>query len=242
MAALSPRHWCGMAIVAGLLLLPACAKKVTTAKTPPPPPPAPAPTATIAASPETLEPGQATQLNWRTENASTITINGLGTVPASGSRQVTPTQSTTYQLTAVGPGGSADASARVTVNAPPVAQAPQPTLDELFTRNVTDVFFAYDKYEMDSEEQSIAQKDAQFLATHPDLKIQVEGHCDERGSVEYNLALGDNRANAVKEALVRAGVTGDRIKTVSYGKERPFCNDHSEECWHLNRRGHIARQ
>lgn len=70
----------------------------------------------------------------------------------------------------------------------------------------------------------------------------ISGHCDERGSIEYNLALGDNRANSAKQALVAAGVTADRIKTVSYGKEKPFCAEHSEQCWQQNRRAHFVYQ
>ena len=242
MTACNSRVLASVALFALLLMLPACAKKTLAAKTPAPPPPAPAPTATIAASPENVQQGQSTQLTWHTENASTVNIAGLGVVPANGSRTVRPSESTTYDLAASGPGGNADASARVTVSMPPVAQAPEPTLDELFARNIRDVYFAYDKYDMDGEEQSIAQKDAQFLSAHPELKIQVQGHCDERGSVEYNLALGANRANAVKEALTHAGIAGDRITTISYGKERPFCTEHNEECWHQNRVGHLVRQ
>jgi len=237
-----PRVLAVVALFALLLLLPACAKKTAVAKTPTPPPPAPAPTATIAASPENVQQGQSTQLTWHTANANTVNISGLGTVPASGSREVRPSESTTYDLTASGPGGNADASARVTVSMAPVAQAPEPTLDELFARNVRDVYFAYDKFDVDSEEQSIAQNDAQFLSAHPGVKVLIEGHCDERGSVEYNLALGANRANAVKQALTQAGISGDRIATISYGKEKPFCTEHSEECWHRNRVGHLVRQ
>ena len=242
MSTSNPRILAVVALFALLLMLPACAKKTAVAKTPEPPPPAPAPTATIAASPDNVQQGQPTQITWHTENANTVHISGLGTVPANGSRDVRPSESTTYQLTANGPGGNTDASARVTVTMPPVAQAPEPTLDELFARNVRDIYFAYDKYDVGGEEQSIAQNDAQFLSAHPGLKILVEGHCDERGSVEYNLAPGANRANAVKQALTQAGISADRIATISYGKEKPFCTDHSEECWHQNRVGHLVRQ
>ena len=74
----------------------------------------------------------------------------------------------------------------------------------------------------------------------PFMSVTLEGHCDERGSTEYNLALGDNRASAVKNALVAAGVPTDRIKTVSFGKEKPFCTESSESCWQQNRRGHFV--
>jgi peptidoglycan-associated lipoprotein len=72
------------------------------------------------------------------------------------------------------------------------------------------------------------------------VKITIEGHCDERGSTEYNLALGDNRAGAVRTALVQGGIAADRIRTISYGKERPFCTQSNEECWQQNRRGHFV--
>ena len=103
-------------ILAGALVLAGCNKKAAQA-TPPPPPPPPAPTATLAANPAVIEQGQTTTLTWQTGNASDINISGLGIVPASGSRTVTPGSSTTYTLTAKGPGGSQDSSTRVTVNA-----------------------------------------------------------------------------------------------------------------------------
>jgi peptidoglycan-associated lipoprotein len=86
------------------------------------------------------------------------------------------------------------------------------------------------------------QADARFLNQHPNINFTIEGHCDERGSTEYNLALGDNRANAVKNALAQAGVNASRIKTISYGKEKPFCTESNEQCWQQNRRGHFVYQ
>jgi peptidoglycan-associated lipoprotein len=75
---------------------------------------------------------------------------------------------------------------------------------------------------------------------HPDIKITLEGHCDDRGSEEYNLALGANRANAMKQAMVSQGVSSERLKTISYGKEKPFCTLDDESCWQQNRRDHVA--
>jgi peptidoglycan-associated lipoprotein len=161
----------------------------------------------------------------------------------SGSRQVTPTESTTYHLLAKGTGGTQDATARVTVNAPP---PPPPvatsnaTEEQLFAQNVKDVYFEYDKYDIRTEDQSVVQGDARFLQQHANIHITIEGHCDERGSTEYNLALGANRADAVKNALIQAGVAGDRIKTISYGKEKPFCTQDNEQCWQQNRVDHFA--
>jgi len=102
------------------------------------------------------------------------------------------------------------------------------------------VYFDYDKSGVRSDQAPVAQNDAAFLAQHPAINVVIEGHCDDRGSEEYNLALGDSRANAVKNALLAEGVTADRIKTVSYGKEKPFCSQENEQCWQQNRRDHFS--
>jgi peptidoglycan-associated lipoprotein len=228
--------------LAAIMFLGACAKK-KVAPPPPPPPPAPtAPTATLSASPNTIDKGQSTTLTWQTTNATDVSIDGIGAVETSGSRQVTPADSTTYHLIAKGAGGTQDATARVTVNPPPPPPTPPPsaTEEELFSRNVKDIYFDYDKYDVRAAEQASLQGDAGFLQQHPNIHITIEGHCDERGSTEYNLALGTNRADAVKNALIQAGVAGDRIKTISYGKEKPFCTESNESCWQQNRRGHFV--
>ena len=97
-------------------------------------------------------------------------------------------------------------------------------------------FFDYDTYDIRTDAQSVLARDASYLASHPDVKVVIGGYCDERGSDEYNLALGQNRANAAQKALVTAGVAASRIRVVSYGKEKPFCADSNEQCWQLNRR------
>jgi peptidoglycan-associated lipoprotein len=225
-----------------IMFLGACAKKV--APPPPPPPPAPnAPTASLSADPNTVDKGQSTTLTWQTTNATDVSIDGIGPVDPSGSRKVTPADSTTYHLVAKGSGGNQDATARVTVNgapeAPPSA-ASNATEEELFAQNVKDIYFDYDKEDIRADQQGSVQGDAQFLQQHPNIHITVEGHCDERGSTEYNLALGTSRADAVKNALIQAGAGGDRIKIISYGKEKPFCNESNESCWQQNRRGHLV--
>jgi peptidoglycan-associated lipoprotein len=224
------------------MFLGACAKKV--APPPPPPPPAPtAPTASLSANPNTIDQGQSTTLTWQTTNATDVSIDGIGAVDTSGSRQVTPSDSTTYHLIAKGAGGTQDATARVTVNAapaPPPSTAPSATEAELFALNVKDIYFDYDKYDVRADQQGSLQGDAQFLQQHANIHITIEGHCDERGSTEYNLALGTNRADTVKNALIQAGVSGDRIKTFSYGKEKPSCTESNESCWQQNRRGHFV--
>ena len=102
------------------------------------------------------------------------------------------------------------------------------------------MYFDYDSYQLTAADQSTLQADAAFFKSHPGMRFTVEGHCDERGSTEYNLALGENRANAVKQALVGMGVPAGSIKTISYGKEKPVCTEHTEACWQQNRRGHFA--
>ena len=241
----SYRKWITLTLALSVvLLLGACKKKVAPPPPPPPPPPA-APTASLTANPSTIEKGQSTTLTWETQNATDVGIdNGIGAVQANGSQSVSPTDSTTYRLTAKGPGGTQEATARVTVTQPPPPPAPAPTASEedLFNQNVKDVFFDYDKYSIRPDEQAAVQADAAFLKQHPDIKVTIEGHCDERGSTEYNLALGDNRANAAKTALVQDGVPADNIKTISYGKEKPFCTEHNEACWQQNRRAHFVYQ
>ncbi len=228
-------------LLVAVMVTAACSKK-TAKVTPPPPPPPAAPAITLAANPPAIQQGQSTELTWHSDNANEVTIAGLGTLPASGSRQVTPDVSTTYTAVAKGPGGSQEASARVTVN-PAAAKAESgPSEADLFAKNVQDVLFDYDKYDVRADQQPITQKDAAFLAQHPDIKVLVEGHCDDRGSDEYNLALGASRANAVKEALAKQGVSADRIKTVSYGKEKPFCTADNDGCWQQNRRDHFSVQ
>jgi peptidoglycan-associated lipoprotein len=226
---------------AALLLVAGCAKK-KTAPPPPPPPPPPAPTASLSANPDTVQSGQATTLTWQTQNATDINIEGVGAVEASGSKTVSPTESTTYRLTAKGPGGTQEATARVTVSAPPPPAQPSETEEQMFARSVQDVFFDYDKYDIRPEAQQSLQQAAAFLKQHANLNFTIEGHCDERGSTEYNLALGDKRANSAKSALVQDGVNASRIRTISYGKEKPFCTEANEQCWQQNRRAHFVLQ
>ncbi len=182
--------------------------------------------------------GDQVQLSWRTTDATSVSIDGIGDVPSSGVKTVTPTQSTTYHLVARGQGGSADASASVTVNAPPAVQVPTNTMsaEEEFKANVQDIFFDYDTDDIRADAQATLSKDASYLVSHPSVKIVIGGYCDERGSDEYNLALGQRRAESTKNALVQAGVGGDRVRVISYGKEKPFCTQSDESCWQQNRR------
>jgi peptidoglycan-associated lipoprotein len=228
------------AVLAGALSLAGCSKKAAQATPPSAPPAPPAPTATLAASPDAIQPGQSAALTWQTQNASDITISGLGTVPASGTRSVAPNASTTYTLVAKGPGGTQDASARVTVNSLVANATPAPSEEDLFAKNVRDVLFDYDKADIRSDQSLTAQNDASFLLQHPSIKVLVEGHCDDRGSEEYNLALGTSRAESLKRTLLLQGVSADRVKTISYGKEKPFCTQDNDQCWQQNRVDHFA--
>jgi len=103
-----------------------------------------------------------------------------------------------------------------------------------------DVFFDLDKSELRAEARAPLQKDADWLKKWTTTQITIEGHCDSRGSSEYNLALGTRRANAVKDYLVSLGVPATRVTIVSKGKEQPFCTEESESCWQQNRRGHFV--
>jgi len=225
-----------------ILALTGCGPKKPKATPPPPPPPPPAPTASLSANPDAVQAGQSTQLTWRTENANDVTLEGVGKVDANGSRTVTPDASTTYRVVAKGPGGTQEATARVTVAAAPPPVAASASEEQLFAQNVKDVFFDYDSFDLRPEAQQQIAANAGFLKQHPNVRFNVEGHCDERGSTEYNLALGDSRAAAVKEALVRGGVPTNNIGTSSAGKEKPFCSESNEQCWQQNRRGHFVLQ
>ena len=174
--------------------------------------------------------------------ALTDTITEVGAVTAQGSTKVSPSESSTYKITASGPGGSASATATVTVNAPAPPPPPrQPSLDELFLKEVRDAYFDYDKADLRPDARAALSKTADFLKNYPQLRVTIEGHCDERGSTEYNLGLGDRRATAVKQFIVSLGVSADRLSTVSFGKEKPFCMESNESCWQQNRRGHFVK-
>jgi peptidoglycan-associated lipoprotein len=224
-----------------IMTLGACKKKVAPPPPPPPPPP-PAPTASLTASPATIMKGESSTLSWTTTEATDVSIEGIGPVQPNGSQSVSPADSTTYRLTAKGAGGTQEATARVTVTQPPPPPPPPPskTDAELFNENVHDIFFDYDKYDIRADAQPTLQADAAFLKEHPNMMFTIEGHCDDRGSTEYNLALGDNRANAAKKALTDMGVNASQIKTISFGKEKPFCTEDNDQCWQQNRRDHFV--
>jgi peptidoglycan-associated lipoprotein len=183
-------------------------------------------------------------LQWQATNAATVSITPeLGNVATSGMRSVTPASSVTYTATATGPGGMATGVARITVNAPPPPPAAPPpprtpdvSISDLFARNVQDILFDYDQAEIRGDQMPRLQGNATWLKANPNVRFTVQGHADERGSQEYNLGLGDRRANAVKQYLASQGVVDSRISVVSFGEERPACQDQSEDCFQRNRR------
>lgn len=130
-------------------------------------------------------------------------------------------------------------------SAPQVAATPAPIVSGItagslrdFKVNVGDtVHFAYNEYDIQASDKPTLQRQATWLNKYPSVQIIIEGHCDERGTREYNLALGARRANAVKEYLASLGVPLGRLQTISYGKERPICTESNESCWAQNRRG-----
>jgi peptidoglycan-associated lipoprotein len=137
------------------------------------------------------------------------------------------------------PAATGDANAGGGTNNTGITQgAVTPGSAEDFQQNVGDrVFFGYDRYDLSAEAQSQLQKQAAWLAQYPAVTVTVEGHCDERGTREYNLALGERRANAVANYLTALGVDAGRLSVISYGKERPECTDSNESCYAQNRRG-----
>jgi peptidoglycan-associated lipoprotein len=202
-----------------------------------------APTATITADPAAIDLGQSVVLNWRSQNASAVTIDGIGDVNLNGTQTVSPSNSTNFHLTAKGDGGVAEASVRVTVRVPVAPTAP-PAADmgseAAFHQNVQDIFFDYDSYELRPDASTSVTQAASYLASHPAIKVIIGGYCDDRGSAEYNLALGENRANSARAALVSAGVSSNRLRVISYGKEKQFCTDETESCWQQNRRAQFS--
>lgn len=237
-----------------------CKKKVPPPPPPPPPPPGPVKQETPAvkpgitsftAEPTTIQRGQSAMLRWSVTGATSVSIdNGIGTVSASGTRQVFPSATTRYTLTATSAAGSTSANANVTVSdpppppPPPAPKAPAKSLTERLSSEVSDVYFDYDQYAIREDARSVLSRNSdaikRILADFPQAIISVEGHCDERGSAEYNLGLGDRRSTSAKEFLQQLGVGADRLRTISYGKERQQCTDQTEECWQKNRRVHFT--
>ena len=204
------------------------------------------PTASITANPVAIDLGQSVVLNWRTTNSTSVEIEGIGQVSVNGTQTVSPANSTNFHLVAKGDGGTTEASVRVTVRVPSVPSATTTTTDDsavtdaAFHAAVPDVFFDYDSFEVRADAETAIANAARYLTQHPSVKLLIGGYCDDRGSAEYNITLGENRANSAKTALVSAGVPASRIRVISYGKERQFCTEENEACWQQNRRAQFS--
>ncbi len=145
----------------------------------------------------------------------------------------------------------APVSTPTVVTIEPPAPTPQPTprmdADDITRKSLSEVssylkpaFFDYDKSDIRPDARDVLAANAAWLKKYPSVQFTIEGHCDERGTAQYNLALGDRRANASKDYIASLGVDASRIKTVSYGKERPFATGHDEDSWQKNRRAHFV--
>ncbi len=255
----------GLATVClAVLFATGCGKKTVASTPPPPPPPAVTPKADppakpvisrFAAEPSTVVKGSPSTLRWSVSGASDISIDqGIGAVNESGTRQVYPSADTTYTLIARGVGGTTSATVSLRVTEP-AAPPPTPTVtsakrtaSQFMAEEVADAFFGYDSFSIDDTARGVLNNNAGAMKrffgddNYAGTNIIIEGHCDERGSDAYNVALGDKRAQAALEVLKGLGVAEGRLKTVSFGKERPQCSDGNEACWQKNRRVHFAAQ
>lgn len=243
-----------------------CAKKTVAGPPPSTPPPTVVPKAPptpekpviarFQAEPSTVVKGSPSTLRWSISGASDISIDqGIGSVSDTGTRQVYPSADTTYTLVARGVGGTSSATISVRVTTPEAAPPPPPptstarrSASEFMTQEVQDAYFGYDSFSIEDQARGILTNNAASMKrffgddNYTGTNIIIEGHCDERGSDAYNVALGDKRAQAAFEMLKGLGVAENRLKTVSFGKERPQCSDASEDCYLKNRRVHFAAQ
>ena len=183
-----------------------------------------APTVTFSAEPGMIAKGTCSTLSWSTTDATDASIDkGIGNVGTSGRRQVCPPETITYSITATGEGGTATSSATVKVIPPGAVM-------------LENIYFDFDKSFIRNDAKPILEKVAAHMKKTPEAKLQIEGHCDERGTSEYNMALGQRRADSTKKYLVNLGVDGSRLSTITYGEEKPADPGHNEKAWAKNRR------
>ncbi len=210
-----------------------------------------APELDVSVAPSLIQPGESAWLAWESRNAARVSIEPrIGRVDQRGQIQVYPNQSTTYRVTAEGPGGSVERSAMVEVvssesspglSSSDIGMADLP-LEERFKLAVKPVFFEFDSAELTPEAKTILEANADWLmrSENAEARFIIEGHCDLRGTDEYNLALGDKRAQVVRLFLTSKGLDAGRMLTISYGEERPFETGDTEEAHALNRRAHFV--
>lgn len=217
---------------------------------------APAPTAVLEVEPSRILTGEKAILRWRSTGATRAEITpGAGSVETAGMMEVSPTADTLFRLSVAGIGGEATATAKLSVmpardDSALGGRRPGVTSEDLLPsmndriNEIRDVYFGYDQSDLPASEQNTLIQNAILLKTlfsdYPNGRILIEGHCDERGSNEYNLALGDRRASIVRDFLVAQGVPAANMRTVSYGEEKPQCNAPTEACWSQNRRAHFT--
>jgi peptidoglycan-associated lipoprotein len=236
-----------------------CGRRPPPAAPPAAPPPAPtvaAPGTTLAApelqvrlEPDRIQKGESALLVWDSVNTDYVAIDQeIGNVDASGRIRIFPEVTTTYRVTAVGPGGQTTRSATIEISDALTTEDFESTdldampLEEQFGIYMKPIFFQFDSAELSDEARLTLDGNLRWLA-HPGnsrVRFVIEGHSDERGTEEYNLALGDKRAQVVKLYLVSRGVNSDRILTVSFGEEQPFDTRQNEEAWASNRRAHFV--
>lgn len=242
-------------LVCSLTIISGCKKKTQVASRPPVDrpapvettrPSAPAPTIELTATPTSITRGASTMLRWSSSNSDSVVIDsGVGNVAAEGSVSISPLESTTYTATASGAGGEAKASARVTVvrgtDRGEISQTDVQALRQAIAEGkIRPIFFSYDSAELSAEARQILEENSRWFRQYQGADIVVEGHCDERGTEEYNLALGDRRAQAAAAYLIQLGVGSNRLESISYGEERPLDPGHTETAWAKNRRAEFV--
>lgn len=167
-----------------------------------------------------------------------LALGALVFAPACQKKAPTTAQQTMPTTAAPAPAAAPAAAATASAPAPDVLSQ---DLDRLNRSGyLKDAFFDYDRSELRDDARKALAADSEWLKMYPSVRILVEGHCDERGTEAYNLALGERRAQAAEEYLAALGVSSSRVKVVSYGKERPFCTEATDPCYQENRRGHVV--
>ena len=244
-----------LALFFGLVLVSSSCKKRTQSSARPPAPPVPSvgdkpttkspPTIEVKASPSTIERGNQTTLSWTSTGANSILIDGgIGNVAETGSLVLSPRESITYTAIAKGSDSDSRASTRVTVVDRSDRSVVSSDLEGLRRAieegKVRPIFFQYDLAELNAESKRILTENARWISQFPTAVAIIEGHCDERGSEEYNLALGDRRAQVTHNYLLEVGVAAGQLEALSFGEERPFSACHEESCWKRNRRAHFV--
>jgi peptidoglycan-associated lipoprotein len=196
------------------------------------------PAAFLASDRELIIRGETVTLAWHTEHATAVTIDPIGKVQPNGSLTVTPFGTTKYHLVAEGPGGAEVSTVWVFVKPPPDPAVLPASLGagRVLALKFRSIFFDYDRYTIPPDQQQALDDDLQLLLQNPETSVVIEGYCDDRGSSGYNLTLGVERTVAVRQALVEGGISPDRIKRATFGKEKPVCVEHSENCYQGNRR------